>query len=141
MERSPNKGIKRTSFCLDKFCKPLWHSAENIEEGFSSVCVGKLREPFIFKFRKVEHKNDYSYCIYTPLKGVVRLYVNAGDAWTDKIALTRILDDFRPLKCKECGTKGRLSNFYVQIGNETYCELCALRLEKIKWHPKSKQYY
>jgi len=114
-----------------------------MSEGHSFSCFGKIKRPikFIHGGGATEHLNDYSFCIYTPLKGIIRFFINADDAWADIIGLTKILDEVWPLKCKACGTSGRLGMRYTIIDKDQYCVLCALRLGKIKWHPRSKRYY
>lgn len=135
----------RPKTCFDPNCKILWsnYNKEAIEEGFSFDCFGKMQHPHLFTAEKCEHVNEYSHCIFTPLKGHIRFFINEDDAWAMYQGCARVMDDHSPWVCKECGPITRRGDTLIVFkkGEEEYCYRCAVRLGKITWHPEEKRYY
>jgi len=99
--------ISRPPFCYDKECKVIYSSYndKDFDEGFSFFCFGKLREVHIFKEKETEHINDLSHCYYTPLKGMIRFFVNAEDLWKEATSKLAVLNRLIEVKCERCGSK------------------------------------
>lgn len=49
------------------------------EKGQSWDCVGQLPTPHKFWWRETEHVNSHSWCLYTPMKGVMKLLIRTSD--------------------------------------------------------------
>lgn len=134
---------ERPRTCFDSKCKIMWcnYSAQHIEDGGSFQCFGKMEKPHMFTFEKTEHINEYSHCVFTPLKGHIRFFINENDAWTMFIGAGKVMDKQSPWVCKECGpTSRREGPLIVFEKGEEYCYRCALRLGKITWDPNEKRY-
>ncbi|MFQ6077172.1 MAG: hypothetical protein ACE5Z5_13750 [Candidatus Bathyarchaeia archaeon] len=134
----------RPHLCPDESCEVLRtdYSREVFDKGASYTCFGKMRDPHIFVAKKTEHLNEYSFCYYTPLKGHVRFFINADDAWSDFLGFAAIMDHANPLSCDECGPINRSSNvlWHFRDGSKL-CSMCAVRLGKVRWHEKERRYY
>lgn len=134
---------ERPVYCFDKDCKILWKSfdKEAHEKGWSYLCFGKLKTPHEFTEKECKHVNEYCHCIYTPLKGALRFFINKEDAWIYQLGVCHILNDAEPLYCDECGFINRVGNTVIQYSNDqNLCPLCALRLGKKQWDSENKKY-
>lgn len=133
----------RPHLCFDDGCKILWASydKEAVAKGWSYFCFGKLKEPHKFKEKECEHVNEYCYCAYTPLKGVLRFYINEGDAWIYQLGVCNILNDAKPLMCDECGFVNRIGSTVIHFSDgKKLCPMCAVRLGYKKWDFEKKIY-
>jgi len=135
--------LPRPKICPDKSCEVMFNDylARNFKRGASFHCWGKMSKQIEFISGKTEHLNEYSHCVYTPLKGLIRFFVNADDAWTDIVGNSKLLDHAKPIKCKECGESSRLAARFLIFGDGTYCQLCAYRLNKIRYHGEERRYW
>jgi hypothetical protein len=134
----------RPHLCFDKDCKIIFNSynKEYVEKGYSYFCFGKLKEPHKFTEKECVHVNDYCHCVYTPLKGVLRFFINEGDAWIYQLGMCGILNNAKPLVCDECGPVNRVSSTVIHFGDGSkLCPECAVRLGKKAWHPEEKKYW
>lgn len=97
----------RPKFCYDKNCKVLLstYSKECFDNGESFFCFGKLKDWHEFKEKKTFHANDISHCYYTPLKGMLRFFMNTDDLWGEAQAKIRVLNKLIKVDCKKCGKK------------------------------------
>jgi ribosomal protein L37E len=102
-----DRKISRPPFCYDKECNVIYstYKDEDFDKGFSFFCFGKLREAHIFKEKETEHINDLSHCYYTPLKGMIRFFVNAEDLWKEATSKLAVLNRLIEVKCERCGSK------------------------------------
>lgn len=147
---------KRPRCCPDPFgCKPIVLSSgasqENIDKGYSGSCYGYCGR-HKFDYKEVQHENDISHCVMTPLKGCIRFFNNVGDFWNDELDVRRIRAMISPASCDFCG----LTNFWhpitdmivnkaeLQSGAEkeerrkNVCERCSLRLGFVQYHPENE---
>lgn len=133
---------ERPKLCPEEECKPFFNklNEEWREKGGSGTCVGIMDESVKFVYKEVEHVNDCSYCVFTPLKGVIRFMINGGDLWGDIVMFTKLLDKIEPIECSVCDAKGRFLNRYVVVDKVRYCYRCALRLGLYEWDEKDKRY-
>lgn len=134
----------RPHLCPDTNCKILHctYDRKRFDEGASFICYGKILKPHIFLARTTEHVNEYSNCIYTPLKGLIRFFINRDDAWADFIGCGKVMDDATQLVCDECGPVSRRNTTVTTfLDKSKLCNFCAVRLHKIEWHPDEKKYY
>lgn len=97
--------INRPPFCYDKNCKVLLstYDDEIFNKGFSFFCFGKLKKAHIFKDKETTHWNDISHCYYTPLKGMIRFFMNTDDLWGEAHSKLIVLNKLIEVKCKKCG--------------------------------------
>ena len=133
----------RPCLCFDKTCKILYnvYDEEYHNKGYSYFCFGKLKEPHVFMEKECKHINEYCYCVYTPLKGVLRFYINENDAWIYQLGMCAIMSDSSPLVCDECGNISRIGNTVICFdGGVELCPLCAFRLGRTKWNSENKIY-
>lgn len=95
----------RPRLCFDKNCSVLLSTfeEESFDEGVSFFCFGKLKEVHIFKEKQTVHENDLSHCYYTPLKGMLRFFMNVEDLWGEANAWLRVLNKLKEVKCTKCG--------------------------------------
>lgn len=134
---------KRPKLCPEKNCKPVWNKLDDEWwiKGGSGACVGILKDPVKFVYKEIVHVNDYCWCEFTPLKGVVKFMKNFDDAWGDFLMLTTIMDKLRPRYCKECGFISRKEDSIVyKLDEGDYCQKCMVRLGKVEWLPDEKRY-
>ena len=106
-EKDLDYKINRPPFCYDKECEVIYstYKDEDFDKGFSFFCFGKLKEAHIFKEKKVEHVNDLSHCYYTPLKGMIRFFVNTEDLWKEATSKLAVLNKLVEVICEKCGSK------------------------------------
>ena len=99
----------RPRFCYDKSCKLIYstYDEESFNEGFSFFCFGKLKEKNVFKEKQIVHENTISHCYYTPLKGMIRFFMNEDDLWGEANAKLRVLNKLKEIKCDKCGGEMR----------------------------------
>jgi len=100
-----NRHNLRPPFCYDKDCHLIYTSydPENFKRGFSFFCFGKLKKPHLFIEHEAKHLNDISHCYYTPLKGMIRFFVNIGDLWGEINAKLAVMNKLEPLgNCYKC---------------------------------------
>ena len=99
--------INRPKFCYDKDCKVILstYEKESFDEGLSFFCFGKLKEPHKFKEKETVHENNISHCYYTPLKGMIRYFMNTDDLWGEAQAKIRVLNKLIKVDCKKCGER------------------------------------
>lgn len=97
--------INRPKFCFDESCSVLISTFDekSFNEGVSFFCFGKLKEKHIFKEKQTVHENDISHCYYTPLKGMIRFFMNIDDLWGEAQANLRVLNKLKKIKCDKCG--------------------------------------
>ena len=95
----------RPRFCYDNSCKLIYSTYEEkcFEEGCSFFCFGIMKKENVFKEKKTVHKNPISHCYYTPLKGMIRFFMNEDDLWGEANAKLRVLDKLKKVKCDKCG--------------------------------------
>ncbi len=103
----------RPQFCFDETCKVLLstYTQECFDKGESFFCFGKLKTSHKFKEKETTHENDTSHCYYTPLKGMLRFFMNTDDLWGEVQAKVRVLNKLVKVKCKICG---ELSNKVIR---------------------------
>jgi hypothetical protein len=141
MENDP-KEKPRPSLCPEKCCKPFWNMfpEEEIQKGYSGDCLGIMGDvKFIYK--EAEHINNWSHCIFTPLKGMIRYQINSGDAWRIYLLMGAILDKEKPLVCEECGFQKRaFGETVIKYTDRSLCPVCAFRLGRREWNTEEKRY-
>lgn len=110
----------RPKFCFDKNCKVLLstYSKGCFDKGESFFCFGKLKGCHQFKEKKTYHVNDISHCYYTPLKGMIRFFMNTDDLWGEAQAKIRVLNKLIHVKCKVCGERKNKVIRHVCFGCE-----------------------
>jgi len=98
-------GEVRPPFCLDGSCQHLLstYDEKSFEEGYSFFCFGKLKKAHVFKEKEALHENNLSHCYYTPLKGMIRFFMNEDDLWGEAWAKVRVLNKLKEIKCGKCG--------------------------------------
>jgi hypothetical protein len=98
---------ERPKFCYDKDCTVVFstYNEADFDKGFGFFCLGKLKEPKIFKEKSIEHVNGLSYCCYTPLKGMIRFFVNTDDLWKEATNMLAALNRLIEIKCPQCNSK------------------------------------
>ena len=138
---------KRPRLCVENECQPLCNMMDQtpddyIEKGGSGDCIGFLDPPVTFIYKETTHTNNLSHCVFTPLKGMIRYQINAGDAWRIYLLMAMLLDKDNPLVCDECGPKTRkFAETVVLYPDKTrLCRLCSLRLGKMEYLPDEKRY-
>ena len=92
--------------CLEKRCIPLinFHGLKDIkvaEPGKSIFCWGKLDHEIKFTYDGEEHANDCNFCIYTPLKGVIKTQMNIEDFEILRIGSTRAVEKIQDIISKK----------------------------------------
>ncbi len=90
----------RPWLCPEPRCEPLINMRDGAyrditvpEPGQSFFCWGLMAEPVAFSYDGVDHANDRNFCIYTPLKGLIRLQTTAND-WSVLASGSAIAIDF-----------------------------------------------
>ena len=73
---------KKLRLCPDKSCEPLFLRGDDkhYDKGGSFMCWGKLEQESKLMFKEREHINGYCFCIGSPLKGIIRYFINPNDA-------------------------------------------------------------
>jgi uncharacterized protein YwqG len=101
----PEEREERPPFCFDKSCQLLLsvYDKKSFDEGYSFFCFGKLAKTQVFKEREILHENNISHCYYTPLKGMLRFFMNEDDLWGEAWAKVRVLNKLKEIKCGKCG--------------------------------------
>jgi hypothetical protein len=134
--------MNRPDTCIDKQCGFIYSSFDkdrnDIEKGFSYFCYGKLPGNHIgadFKHIDAQHDNDISHCIYTPLKGIIRFFVNKDDLWIELLGMMMTLDKLHPIgKCVKCGEEikrfNELTFSVCPIEGGIHCKPCYHGYEK-----------
>jgi len=104
-----NERINRPKFCYDWNCKVLLSTFDEKEfdQGLSFFCFGKMEKERTFIDKGTIHRNDISHCYYTPLKGMIRFFMNIDDLWGEANAKLRVLNKLKEIKCDKCGGKAR----------------------------------
>ena len=99
--------MSRPKFCYDESCEILLSTFDekSYHDGVSFFCFGKLKERRVFKEKDTVHENDISHCYYTPLKGMIRFFMNVEDLWGEANAWLRVLNKLKDVKCPDCGKK------------------------------------
>ncbi len=97
----------RPKFCFDENCKVLLstYDKDDFDKGISFFCFGKLKASHKFKEKETVHENNISHCYYTPLKGMIRFFMNTDDLWGEIQAKIRVLNKLLKFKCQVCGEK------------------------------------
>lgn len=129
---------ERPDVCLDQLCQCMMncYNKVNVTKGYSWGCIGKQPKHDIRKWNQVVHDNGYSFCSYTPFKGVLKYSVNTGDAEIMLEMSAEILKDAYHIECCECHETDRKSMGYVVAADKWYCVRCATRLGLLKWDGK-----
>ena len=133
----------RSKHCFDSECEILFnvYDEDSHNKGYSYFCFGKLKEPRIFTEKECEHINEYCHCVYTPLKGALRFYINKNDAWIYQLGVCQILNNAVLLYCDECGFIHRAETLLIcHNDGSKLCPLCSLRLGKKTWNDANKKY-
>lgn len=93
----------RLRLCPDKDCLRLctFGTDEQYDNGGSFFCWGRLGEESVLKFKERTHKNAYSYCVGSPLKGIIRYLVSPDDALLNQTGFGEILKDHQSSSLKE----------------------------------------
>jgi hypothetical protein len=106
-DSNKDRKITRPKFCYDDECVVIYstYREEDFRKGFSFFCFGRLKEPNVFKEKEVEHVNDLCHCYYTPLKGMIRFFVNTEDLWKEATSKLAVLNRLIEVKCDKCGSK------------------------------------
>ncbi len=99
--------INRPIFCYDWSCKVLLSTfdEEDFDKGLSFFCFGKLEKTHFFTEKETTHTNDISHCYYTPLKGMIRFFMNTDDLWGESHAMIRVLNKLIEVDCLKCDGK------------------------------------
>lgn len=86
--------ILRPSICPDKDCHVLVSSYNegNFRYGYSFHCIGQLPEPCTIIWKQAGHTNNYSFCMYTGLKGLIRFLMCCSDFEGISSDMERVLD-------------------------------------------------
>jgi len=124
MKLKIDKRIKRPPFCFDKTNKVIYstYDKEDFDKGWSFFCYGKLSKLHVFRERKVEHRNDMCHCYYTPLKGMIKFYINIEDILGETQAGIAVINRLSRPHCPECG-----EDMYKIVKYE--CPRCILNKE------------
>jgi len=136
------RGFQRPHICVDDSCFMLWsrYTKELWDKGTSFTCCGRLTTVQEFKHKETVHSNTHSYCIYTPLKGLIRFFINHEDAWGDILALDVVIgDSVAPWQCISCGVYGStIGTRITQYADGVkLCDKCAVR--EGKWYFDEKE--
>jgi hypothetical protein len=89
------KQYPRPAGCPEPRCMPVFQrpsppflvepgapdDRRQLPPGESMFCWGCMAAPVTFTYDGVEHTNDLSACVFTPLKGVIRFQENENDWW------------------------------------------------------------
>ena len=135
---------KRPRLCPELECTPLRNMIDEdyLLRGGSGDCVGILKEPVVFTYKGTVHDNNMSHCIFTPLKGMIRFQVNSQDAWRIFLLMAVLMDKENPMYCEKCGFLSRVWGEVTEhLDGQKLCNMCALRLGKIKWHGRERRYW
>ncbi len=129
-----NKGRKsRPLICPCKeTCTPIWNGLAfdtriitgDLNEGYSGDCIGKS-QLLTYTVGGNEHVNDMNQCIFTPLKGIIRMMINLGDIEAMYMMSQSVLSELNPIPCDGCGVdarKFRLKDF----NGKKFCINCEL---------------
>jgi len=119
-------GIERPHWCFGN-CEVIFsrYSKEGFDKGASSFCYGKMAQEHKFIEKETEHINNFSHCLYTPLKGIIRFFLNEDDAYTEFLAVCAVLDKYKPHICKNCGPiPWRYGPIHVNTKGEPFCGKC-----------------
>jgi len=142
------RGFNRPHICLDESCFMLFTSyrREYFDEGGSFECWGRLTKTHEFQHEETTHRNTHSHCIFTPLKGMIRFFLNAEDAWMDIQGYQTVIRDCKkPWVCEACGVRGDSTRSGVTqySDDRRLCDMCSVREEyrrfdeeKGKWMPR-----
>jgi len=126
------RGFNRPHICLDESCFMLWtaYRREYFDEGGSFECWGRLTETHEFQHKKTTHRNTHSHCIFTPLKGMIRFFLNDEDAWADIQGYRAIIRDCKePWVCEGCEVHGdsARSGITQYSDDRKLCDRCSIR--------------
>ena len=63
--------------CINSTC----YHPDILREGFSFFCFGRIpdKERVRFQCADADHRNEYNFCVWTPMKGWVKFLVNDND--------------------------------------------------------------
>lgn len=97
----------RPPFCFDWSCRILVSTFDDdsFDKGHSFFCFGKLEKKQVFVDKETTHENDISHCYYTPLKGMIRFFMNTEDLWGEAQAKIRVLNKLVEVDCLKCDGK------------------------------------
>jgi len=119
-------GKNRPHWCFGD-CEPIFsrYSRENFDKGASCFCYGQMTTEHIFTAKATEHINDLSHCLYTPLKGIIRFFLNENDAYVEFLSICAVLDTISPHICKSCGAvPWRGGPLHANERGEEFCGRC-----------------
>jgi hypothetical protein len=133
------KGLIRPRICPDLQCELLWSDflPSALEQGYSFSCIGRLDKPHEFVWREVVHRNDFCFCQYTPLKGMIKFLMNKEDIEHEIAVLGVALRAIKMEQCAGCGGEGP---YFHTVGAKSYCPMCALRIGLFNWDAESRIY-
>lgn len=74
--------------CLDQTC----YTKTIFKEGFSFFCVGKVIDEGRIEFTEGNtlHDNQFHFCIWTPMKGWIKLLVNTHDLFLMQLGINSL---------------------------------------------------
>ena len=95
-------------------CTPIWNGLAfdtriitgDLNEGYSGDCIGKS-QLLTYTVGGNEHINDMNQCIFTPLKGIIRMMINLGDIEAMYMMSQSVLSELNPIPCDGCGVDAR----------------------------------
>ncbi|UZE92536.1 MAG: hypothetical protein IB616_01625 [Methanosarcinales archaeon] len=123
------KATDKPSFCTEANCECIWHTLfepDDWKDGYSFECIGRMKEPVEFKYKKAVHVNTHYHCIWTPLKGWVKFDVTIEDIWYSARVITNFLKSEDPKECAKCGIHTRMIRFTrCPHCSKLACEICA----------------
>lgn len=134
----------RPRTCPDLSCKPLirgWGSSdEQLQEGYSGTCYGYCGQKE-WKFKDVNHENDFCACIMTPFKGHIKFVENFNDIANTYYETRTLVGMLNPNKCMNCDVKGSDEKVTGFGGTgKSYCTACAVLLGFKTYNDKTKIY-
>jgi len=96
--------MNRPYNCPEHNCCPIFQAKDSNwdistpKSGESFFCFGRMEKPTVFLYNGVEHKNNLSTCICTPLKGVIRFQENKNDWVWMKASYERALEKLKEIE-------------------------------------------
>ena len=125
--------------CVPIHISPFFVNKE-LTAGYSASCYGYCSEKR-FIYDQVEHVNDISHCVITPLKGVIRFFNNIDDFFLDLWDIKSVLKLLRqPKICSECQADELRADIVTYIDETILCNLCAVRIGRLHYNAATKLY-
>jgi hypothetical protein len=129
---SPHKSRPPLCPCA-RTCTPIYNAlghddrliTGDLNEGYSGDCIGQS-VPLEYTIGGQKHVNDMNHCMFTPLKGVVRMMINKDDLSFMLHMIQQTIAELAPRVCGQCSGRRNSANwhFFITDDHRTLCCDC-----------------